>query len=379
MKPIKNLISFPLVISACMSVVFFSSCIPKIKEQTGYMEEAEIDIGAYELRLRMNEFANSFAGVIEIAADQIISDSDDPQIDRKALLWKMRAIPAGFKAAFAPDPLLALIDSWVLCKQMVIYFEEGPGKNSFGKWQYIAVDASNELESEIEEIAKKSAGKEKVVEAEEEFDVWARKNPIESPLFIRKSALDFEAEFLGKEKFDLSRSFQTVNEGMTDLRNRMSVYTEYLPKQARWQAEYFTGELLGTEILQDSLMTVNDSLSRITAFIENSPKMLDEDILLMIESIADQRTATFEDLRKERIEVIEAIQEERVAVLAAIRQERIESFKDLDAIISKTLENSFLQANKMVDRMFFRTAISLMIIFVLGIIAFLVIRKRMLK
>jgi len=230
MNRIRILICLPLVIFTCMSVVFFSSCLPKIKQQTGYMEEAEIDIGAYELRLRMNEFANSFAGIVEFSADQIISDSDDPQIDRKALLWKMRAIPAGFKAAFAPDPLLALIDSWVLCKQMVIYFEEGPGKNSFGKWQYIAIDASKKLESEVKEIAKRSAEKIKVSEADKEFDAWARENPIESPLFVRKSALDFEAEFLGKEKFDLARSFQTVNEGMNDLRNRMSVYTEYLPK-----------------------------------------------------------------------------------------------------------------------------------------------------
>jgi hypothetical protein len=371
------LIYFPPIACACIFVVFCSSCVPKIKEQSAYMKEAQVEISAYELQLRMHDFANSMAGDIELAADQIISSSDDPEIDRNALLWKMNAIPVGFTAAFAPDPLLALVDSWVFCKQMLIYFEEGAGKNLFGKWRYIAIDASRKLESKIEQIANKSAKRERVIRAKKAIEAGVRKHPIESILFVRKSALDAEAELLGKEKLDLGRTVQTVNEGMTDLRNRMSTYTEYLPKQARWQGEYLTGELLGTGVLQDSLMTVNDSLSRITKVIESSPKILDEKLLLMIESINDQRVATFEELRKERIEVVKAIQEERVAVLEAVRQERIDSFKDLDAIISKSLENSFVQANKMVNRIFLLTAILLIIIVVLCFTAFLIMRKRM--
>ena len=370
------LIYFRPIMCAFFFVIFCSSCIPKIKERSTYMKEAQVEISAYELQLRMNDFANTMAGDIELAADQIISSSDDPRIDRNALLWKMNAIPVGFTAAFAADPLLALVDSWVFCKQMLIYFEEGAGKNLFGKWQYIAIDASRDLESKIEQIANKSANRERVIRADKALEAGAREHPIESILFVRKSALDAEAEFVGKERLDLGRTVQTVNEGMTDLRNRMSTYTAFLPKQARWEGEYLAGELLGTGVVQDSLMTVNDSLSRITKVIESSPKILDEKLLLMIESINDQRVATFEELRKERLEVIKAIQEERVATLEAIRQERIDSFKDLDAIISKSLENSFVQANKMVDRIFFRTAISLVIIVVLCFIAFLIIRKR---
>ena len=65
------------------------------------------------------------------AADQIQSQTKDPQVQRNALLWKINAISACYRAALVEDPLLGYVDVVILCRQMEIFFTTGPGRNSF--------------------------------------------------------------------------------------------------------------------------------------------------------------------------------------------------------------------------------------------------------
>ena len=61
----------------------------------------------------------------------------------------MNAIPACQRAAFQSDPLAGYLDVWVLCEQMLQYFERGEGRDLFGEWQPIAVGAARQLVEEI--------------------------------------------------------------------------------------------------------------------------------------------------------------------------------------------------------------------------------------
>jgi hypothetical protein len=70
--------------------------------------------------------------MIEAAADRIRAKSSDPDVRRRALLWKADGVPALFAAALRPDPLAGALDLWLLVEQMDQCFREGAWKDAFG-------------------------------------------------------------------------------------------------------------------------------------------------------------------------------------------------------------------------------------------------------
>ena len=79
------------------------------------MKEVDaVNISAYELRIRLNSFANRFSGVVETSADEITEKCSDPQIQQNALLWKMSAIPPSRKPSFNAIP-------WQRAKEKIWY------------------------------------------------------------------------------------------------------------------------------------------------------------------------------------------------------------------------------------------------------------------
>ena len=111
-------------------------------------ELSDIRFNSEELRLRINSFSLKFAGVVETAADEIISNTRDPNIKDNALLWKLNSIPAINEAIFIVEPFAAAIDTWAFCLQMVEFYESGNGKELFGPHQTFAVNTSKILETE---------------------------------------------------------------------------------------------------------------------------------------------------------------------------------------------------------------------------------------
>lgn len=140
------------VICGCLGVFVFLSgagC-KKYSSESPLMREVEgVDVTSFELRSRMSNFAHRFSGLVEETADRIIAQSDDPDIQQNARLWKIHAIPACQKAIFFSDPLVALIDAWMFCIQMRLYFTGGAGEGLFGEWQSLAVETSERLEADM--------------------------------------------------------------------------------------------------------------------------------------------------------------------------------------------------------------------------------------
>ena len=115
------------------------------------MEQAAdlADLTAAQLRQQLYDFTSRHARVIERAADAIMQASGDAAVRERALLWKLQAIPEVNRAAFKSDPLVGLIDTVVLCGQMLEFFRDGAGLNLFGKHQNIAPMPVSEREGEI--------------------------------------------------------------------------------------------------------------------------------------------------------------------------------------------------------------------------------------
>jgi hypothetical protein len=83
-----------------------------VRSTSGLLEQTapSINVSSRKLRVLLTDYVSQFADRIEQAADEILSQTSDPQIRRNALLWKSNAMTACFRAALRPDPLAAYLD-----------------------------------------------------------------------------------------------------------------------------------------------------------------------------------------------------------------------------------------------------------------------------
>jgi hypothetical protein len=368
---------------AILLSVLLMSCY-KTPKQSALMAEYDIkEFTAMELKIRLNDYAVLFRGIVEESADHIINNTNDADIKRNALLWKIYAITTSQNAIYLIDPLVAALDIWTFCIQMRMFFTEGNGSQLFGEWQYIAINAAEQLENEIFNLAQAASGKADMPNAIKFVNSWAQENPIENLFFIRKSTNEYYAKILGARGFSLSETVGTLATSVFDIRQRLSIYTDQLPKQFKWQFEYFEYLIddyireIDIEGMQEKILSLTESLNRITQFIESSPELIDSTRILTLDEINRERIATLNAMHKELIVLLGALREERIATLSEIDRERIETIKALEILLAKALEESKNPINASIDHFFWR---AIQLIFIAAILTFIILfifrRKR---
>ena len=71
-----------------------TACSTDAPEHTAFQRSLGIEVSSREIRIRTTEFAMNFSQVVEIAADSILTLTQDRSIVRNALVWKSYAVPA---------------------------------------------------------------------------------------------------------------------------------------------------------------------------------------------------------------------------------------------------------------------------------------------
>jgi hypothetical protein len=293
-----------------------------------------------QLRLKINHAALPLSGIIEAHADQILAETTDPAVRKNTLLWKINGIPAIHQVAFQPDPFLAFVDLWVLTIQMTVFFEDGAGKEALGRWHTIALEGSRKLESIVETLAREASADGDITIAQAKLNDWCRENPVESLYFIRKSITVVLASEIGTQSlgtFDIAAAMAV---GVADLSQQMAAYADYLPKQARWQAELLLEGMTATEKIDQAFsefIRVSRDIGRITALAETAPETVSAERAIILKALGRDLDRALAALEKERIAVMADLNRERVGMSADITAERIAMLKEIDRQRQETL------------------------------------------
>lgn len=352
---------------------------PKAPRQSPMMAQADkVTASVAELRVRVYDFAERFGTVVVKNANEIMARSDDPEIRLAALRWKIEAVPAAQTAAFKFDPLAGLLDIWGLSIQMQDYFETGDGRDLFGEWQSIAIDASEQLREEVVALATEVASDSDISEIKKTIEGWALNNPVDGTLYVRRSIRPLLADITGQRGRGAVAAVGSLSEGISDISERMVIHAETLPHQIRWQAELILAEMDAPSRL-DAIMKNTDaiahSLDRATVVVEQIPDLVEseaENILTALRSeiegidemVDTQRAAAFDDITAERIAVLEAVERERAIVIDEIRKERVAIVEDAERIVNDVVDRSFDRVEAMVDGILWRVTILLAVGFV---------------
>lgn len=374
--------------SAVLVALAAWACAPKAAHrQTDVMEKAgTITVSAAELRAAVNALADRFADQIEETADRIGAATQDPAIRRRALAFKIDAVPAVYTAAFRADPLAGVIDAWALAFQVDHYLRDGAGRDAFGPAQGVARDGVRELMAEADLVSRRVIRPGEFDRARADIEAWARKNPVRYTFSSRPPCTAYTAG-LRAEGRDAFVAIGSVSDTAEAVSERLNTFAAQVPKVARWQAELLLAETAGERSLEAALGDVaalGSTARRVEGVLDGAPDVagaaaaaravLAEERRAVLDAVNAQRLATLEYATSERLAVLAAVREERLATLAALRQERIEALQEADAIKTRAIDTSVAGLKEVVDHAIWRLAALLLFFLVtaavLGTVAY---------
>jgi hypothetical protein len=342
-KAVRSAFPAILLVFSLLSV----GCSTSVTRRSALMEKphdevkGKMQMSPEQLAIHVRALGNRSSGIIEEAADRVITESTDAGVSREALLWKINAIPAVYRATYHSDPALALLDIMAFSFQMLQYFEEGPGREAFGQWQPIAVEAARSLNRDVFELSERLVPPGEKRPAEEEVRAWVRKHPIENHLFVRDSVATLYVDLVTQPEMGTIAAMSQLPYDVGDISEQLTAYTEYLPKQAQWQVELLISDNVPEEEIEyllNEISAATASLDRVTSVVEKGPEII----------------------TRERLAVLKAVREERVALLESIEAQRIATLKwlneEMNSTVTRGTEQLFSRAEDLIDHIFIRMA-----------------------
>ena len=306
----------------------------------GMLEQSveENRITSRQLRLLLNDYVFTFTGNVEEAADRIIEASEDHQIKRNALMWKVYATTACYRSAMLEDPLAAYYDLHVLTLQMITFFEAGPGRDVFGNHQSIAVAASRKLGEDMTSVVQAmSLNPEAISKIRNNVISEAQGAQIETLYFVRPSIMHHYVELTNATPVDLVGLAEDLHGTVKAMGDLLNLYANQLPSLSRWEAQLLFMDLAGAAFMEKALLDfskVTHSIDRITKATEQLPELVDTQREEAFERIESERKVILAELERMRLETLADAERMRAESFAQIEKERVAAMGDAESIRS---------------------------------------------
>ncbi|MHC4410204.1 MAG: hypothetical protein ACYS0E_01005 [Planctomycetota bacterium] len=351
------------------------------------LKDRERDRGVTEreVRAELLDFVRLFDQAVAGTADGILHETDDVQLRRRAILWKIHAVPACQAAAFQESPSLGLIDVWTLVLQMDAHFRDGEGRERFGAFQPRVLATCQRLVDMAQQLTSLLPGSDPDV-TRKTIGEWVASHPITDDGRVRPSPMSEISRLLGPRELSTIDAVVSMEQHVADLTFRLGMYAESMPRQVRWQGELMTEEMFQRPKFQESLRdfaVMASSLEELAGYESVIHAQIDEAMGKMdrltdglLASVDDQRSATLtavteerkailEEVDRQRTATLSAVQEEREAILEAatdsrieieklVRNERDRTVADAERIVNKSMNQGSSQARELIDHLFLR-------------------------
>ena len=366
-----------------------NACMPKVSSETPLMAITEnVSVSTSQARILLFEHTRNVSALIEAQADQIISETDDPLVERHALEWKAYAIPALHEAGLQPDPIVALIDTWIFGEQMTRYFRDGHGQGRLGSFQSNAIETSARIVETTREFARAMTYTGETPQADSIARAWADEYPLDNHVFARQSVITEWAVLAVGDEIEITDVLGRIDMSVKETTDRLALHNEYLLKQLRWSLELTVTDLLERRVVDSVLTTVLSSLANVEALADSAPHLLHSEVERVLTLLADERSRMSDDVDRQRLEtlrhfvterdiVLAAMTAEREEILAALTAERLAAIANLDSILRG---NVLLLSEDLTDRLFGRIlqliVTALVVAAILSLLVMVMLRRK---
>ena len=325
------------------------------------------------------DFVTRFSREVEYSADEIARNAADPEVRHQAILWKMNAVASATLAIEHVDLVAMLYDLWALCLQQSDYFRDGAGKNLFGDQQPLAMQTSQRLQQQVETLAEDLLQAESVAVARMKLEAWVAEHPIENYTFTRPSPISSIANLFPEGTGGVLGSLGNMETRLDDLRSRLALQADQLPRQARWQAELMVSQAIRQVVepqLTDLLGQVSQERQAILADVSRqrveSLDRIHEELIFVIEVIRGERlnvmsnaTDIVRDISLDVERILDGRLAETLSAINAQRVETLEALRDEPVTVKAGLDPSVLA---LIDRLYVRGMVSVAVFYMVTLI-----------
>jgi hypothetical protein len=277
-------------------------------------------------RMLTREYALMFGHTVAAEANRITLQSDDAAIRLAALRWKISAITECLIAATQISPLISMLDTWSFAIQMQEFFESGDGGQLFGDHQQSVVDTAQSLSAEMREIVVSLSSPMEFERFQGIVNAHAAAFPITGVGLGRTSLINGGHWEEDDELLSLT-TVGTASEAMSDIADRMRLYSAAVPASSRWQIELLALESgLDSEDVSLALARVDSHMTDLAEFADASPEMLDK---AMRDLRATTRQASL-DIEASALVILEAFAREREAIINELKVQQQILYRGID-------------------------------------------------
>ncbi len=339
--------------AACLMLL--SGCLKVPQESASLSAMDATEVTATELQMRVYEAGRRISFAIENAADTIAFRTDDPDVRRRTLRWKLAAIPQVEEASLRTDPVVAAADLWAFTMQLSAFFRRGEGRAAFGEHQPLAIAATDTLEKIAAEVAGRlRPGGRPTARDEQSLRTWADHHPIQDMGMGRESILSTDWKVLSLTETSLTGTVASIQRSLGGVTNRMGYLNEGIFKRMIWQAQLAAIEVVPPLIEQGKTALLGDlsaqqekvfddiTEQRIASFAALSGER--EAVLLVLRA---ERMAVIDAMRSERSTVLEALRSERVATIEALTRERVATLATVDSMMQRSIDHAGAVAGRL--------------------------------
>jgi hypothetical protein len=326
--------------SLASATLALASCARVPTQSASMQASPDLIVSANQLQLQAFEMGRTLSIIIEQAADSILEASTDPGIRRNALLWKISAIPLVQEAALRVDPQVAAVDLLAFTIQQSDYYR-GPGRDTFGPQQPIAVAAAADAERAAMGLVSGSLERGRLsVAAEANLRQWAADHPMQGPALRRASVLSSDWKALGFSDNTLAATLGSVDRTLVNISYRLSYMNETLAEEARWNAELEATQVMRTPLVDSLLGASTATLRSVGTLADDLPTLLDGQREAVMREINQQRVLAFQEIAAQRQAIEAALSRERAALMEEVRQERIAAFLAADSLAQRSIDRT---------------------------------------
>jgi len=280
-----------------VSILLAACTTPSIKPQPHQRDMRGTGrFGMTELGERLEVYCTSYLSVVSGVATQISEKTDDVELQRNTLLWRITTFLDFRQALDMPDPRAALIDLWALAIQNEVFFREGYGKEVFGPFHELALRVNVDGLELIDAVALDYYTPEAYEKVKAKVGEFAAAHPV-GDLSRRPMHISVAAE---EDKsltwFSRWAGIQPVTAGIDRIADEIDQITwllVWLPEVSRWQASLLLLDLDRDPTIRQLVRNADTATQTLVRFEENSrelPSVIRKEITLALDELDTRQT-----------------------------------------------------------------------------------------
>jgi len=347
------------------------------REKTALMERRGMQMSARELRTRVDDVVPLLISAIAQMANAVRSGSVDRDVQRRALLLELEAVPVIYRAAFQPDPLAAALDLWLLVYQLEDCVVSGRAACDFGDQRAAAAASMGQVRGELEsEYRRVSVNLDAFERSRGQLQQLARAHPLAKESIVRRHALTTElAAILGSETRDVFSVMGDVEASLEDLSRRLNIYVGDVPTLARWQVELALDDALRRPEFGRALSSVErvtDATARaldpegIEALLDGAFARFRAERSVALTEVDRQRTLSLASIDAQLDAALEGIDHQGQRLLEQLHRERVESLREGERMLETAMARATKDAFAVIDHLIWRVALLLASMFLVA-------------